>query len=214
MEPLDDVEVRVLGALLEKEATTPEQYPLTLNALVQACNQATSRDPVVVYEPATVERAVDGLKARGLARIVHPPAGQRATKYRQVADEVLRLDAAERAVLAVLALRGPQTAGELKTRTERQWTFADLAAVESTLVALAGREPPLLARLERQPGRRDARWAHLLQGEAGPPPAGDGPEPAEPAEPAERLGALEREVEFLRRDVAELRALLADLLDD
>jgi uncharacterized protein YceH (UPF0502 family)/SAM-dependent methyltransferase len=159
---LDPVEQRVLGSLLEKERTVPATYPLTLNALRTACNQASSRDPVVDYDDATVTAAVDRLKARGLARIVYAGSGARAMKYRQVADERLDLDAAERAVVTLLLLRGPQAPGELKTRAERLHPFGDRGEVETCLEALAARAVPLVRQLERQPGQQDRRWIHLL----------------------------------------------------
>jgi uncharacterized protein YceH (UPF0502 family)/phospholipid N-methyltransferase len=152
-------EVRVLGCLVEKEATTPDNYPLTLNSLRNACNQSTSREPVVEYDDPTVERALTSLRARGLTRTVHSTSN-RATKYRHVLPDVLGLDPAETAVLAVLMLRGPQTVGELKGRTERQHAFGSLDETAAVLEALAQRE--LALHLERQPGQKDARWVHLL----------------------------------------------------
>ena len=127
---LDAVEARVLGALVEKEITTPEYYPLTLNALVNACNQKSNRDPVVQYEPSLVETATLALKAKGLARVVHPGSGERATKYRQVADEALGLERADRALLSVLLLRGAQTAAELKSRSEKGKTIGFIASAD------------------------------------------------------------------------------------
>lgn len=156
-------EARVLGALMEKQVTTPDAYPLTLNALVTACNQTTNRDPVTRYDADLVETTVLVLKGKGLARVVHPGAGERATKYRQVADEVLGLDAAERALVCVLLLRGAQTAAELKARTERLHPFAGTAEVERVLQALAARPEPLVMQLERLPGQKEPRWVQLLE---------------------------------------------------
>jgi uncharacterized protein YceH (UPF0502 family) len=164
---LSEPQTRVLGALLEKQLTTPDAYPLTLKALTTACNQTSSRDPVVDYDANLVETTCQALKAKGLLRIVHPASGERATKYRQVADEQLGLDAAERAVLAVLLLRGAQTAPELRTRTDRLHAFRSSDEVEAVLAGLTARSDHPLARLlERAPGQREARWIQLLQADA------------------------------------------------
>ncbi len=161
---LSDPQTRVLGALLEKQVTTPDAYPLTLKALVTACNQSTSRDPVVDFDANLVETTCQALKAKGLLRIVHPAAGERATKYRQILDEQLGLDGAEKALVAVLLLRGAQTVPELRTRTERMHGFSGPAEVESVLDRLAARaDRPLVSLLERAPGQREARWIQLLQ---------------------------------------------------
>lgn len=162
---LDAVEARVLGSLLEKERTVPATYPLTLNALLGACNQSSSRDPLMQLGEAEVEAAIDSLKAKKLVRRVLPSHGSRTVKYRQVADEALALDDAQRAVLTVLLLRGPQTTTELRTRTERLHPFAEVADVQATLDDMAGWGDPLVRLLPRRPGQRDARWAHLLSGE-------------------------------------------------
>ncbi len=164
---LSATQARVLGSLLEKELTTPDAYPVTLNALTTACSQTSNRDPVVRYEPSQVETAVLTLKAKGLARVVHPGAGERATKYRQVADEALRLAVAERAVLCVLLLRGAQTVVELRSRTQRLHGFAGPAEVEVVLDGLAGREPALVARVDRVAGQKEPRWIQLLEVDAG-----------------------------------------------
>jgi uncharacterized protein YceH (UPF0502 family) len=153
---------RVLGSLLEKQTTVPASYPLTANALRSACNQSSSRDPVVDYDEPTVERTAKSLKERGLLRIVWSDTGRRTLKYHQVLDERLELDAAERAVVTVLLLRGPQTAGELATRTERLHAFPDRAGVEGCLRRLSERAEPLVRQLERGPGQQHPRWAHLL----------------------------------------------------
>jgi uncharacterized protein YceH (UPF0502 family)/predicted SnoaL-like aldol condensation-catalyzing enzyme len=166
MQPTDDVphdltaeEVRVLGCLVEKEATVPDSYPLTLNSLRTACNQSTSRDPVVSYDDHTIERALTALRARGLTRTVHSTSN-RAAKYRHVLPDALAVDPGEAAVLAVLMLRGPQTVGELKSRTERHHAFESIDETASVLTRLAARD--MVLQLERQPGQKDARWAHLL----------------------------------------------------
>ena len=205
---LNDVEVRVLGALIEKQVTTPEYYPLTLNALVHACNQISNRDPVVAYDDETVTRALEGLREKRLARVVNTADG-RVPKYRHVLNEVVELRAAELAVLCVLLLRGPQTVGELRGRTERLYTFSDLSFVEATLQALAERtDGPLVVKLPRQSGQKEARYAHLLAG----PVQIEEPARATRAEPAmaggraehERLMQLENEVATLRQELAEL----------
>jgi hypothetical protein len=157
-------QVRVLACLVEKAATVPDSYPLTVNTLRSACNQSTSRDPVVAYDDLTIQRSLDALKALGLVRFVHPAHGERVTRFRHVLDERLGLDAGELAVLAVLALRGPQTSTELRSRTERAHRFDAVEDVEATLRGLAGREEPLVVALPRQTGQRDGRWAHLLGG--------------------------------------------------
>ena len=158
---LDPFEVRVLGCLIEKESTTPDAYPLTLNALRNACNQSTSREPVVSFTDLEIERALTSLRGRGLTRTVHSTVN-RATKFRHVLPDLLALDAAETALVSVLMLRGPQTVGELKGRTERQHRFETIDEVADVLAALSRREDPLVLRLDRQPGQKDARWMHLL----------------------------------------------------
>jgi uncharacterized protein YceH (UPF0502 family)/SAM-dependent methyltransferase len=159
---LSAVDQRVLGSLLEKERTVPASYPMTLNGLRTACNQSSSRSPVMDLDEPTIEATLVDLKARGLVRMVHASSGARVVKYRQVLDERLGLTDQERAVLTVLLLRGPQAAGEIKTRTERLHPFGDRAEVEVLLGAMAAAPEPLVHRLERQPGQQDHRWIHLL----------------------------------------------------
>jgi uncharacterized protein YceH (UPF0502 family) len=154
-------EARVVGALAEKALTTPQYYPLSHNALVTACNQSKNRDPVVAYDPATVDAALDGLRAKGLARVIHAGGGNRTTKYRHVLDEALGVDARELALLTVLLLRGPQTVNELRTRTARMADFGE-GGVEHDLERLAGRDEPLVVDLGKEPGRREPRWATTL----------------------------------------------------
>jgi hypothetical protein len=211
--PLTDVEVRVLGSLLEKEVTTPDNYPLSLNALLAACNQTTNREPVLRLDEDEVVPATVMLRRRGLLRQIQP-AGSRVTKYEQLLGEEMEIDRRGLAVLGVLMLRGPQTPGELYARTARLEPFADLADLEGVLESLIARQPePLVARLPRRPGQKEVRFAHLLAGE---PPQSDAPEAAEErtAPPrdagagADRVGALERTVEELRAEVAALRAEL------
>ncbi|WCO68506.1 DUF480 domain-containing protein [Iamia majanohamensis] len=169
---LSPAEVRVLGSLLEKERTVPATYPMTLNGLVTACNQSSSRDPVTDLSEHQVEAALDRLKAQHLVRKVLPTTGSRVVKYRQVAQDALTVDDPQRAVLTVLLLRGPQTPQELKVRTERIHPFADAGEVEATLEDMAGWGEPLVRLLPRAPGQRDARWAHLLAGEPADPTGG------------------------------------------
>jgi uncharacterized protein len=195
----DAVELRVIGCLLEKQRTTPDQYPLTLNALRLACNQATNRDPVVDYDEEAIRGAVARLRRRGWVRFASGQ-GSRAAKYRHLLDEALRLDGAEQAILTVMLLRGPQTPGELKGRTDRLHHFASLAGVEETVARLIERD--YAVRVDRRPGQKEDRFGHLLgegegEGEAAAP-AASAPAPA----PA---GSLEARVARLEREVAELR---------
>jgi uncharacterized protein YceH (UPF0502 family) len=208
---LDDAEVRVLGALMEKEVATPEYYPLSVNALVNACNQKSNRDPVVSYDEDTVETALDGLRAKGLAARISGH-DMRVPKHAHRLSEVINLGRREAAVLCVLMLRGPQTAGELRGRTERLYQFDDLEAVDACLTRLMEWDPePLVARLPRQVGYKEVRYAHLLSGEppatsvsAAPPPTGEIRD-----SPAARLQAsvdrLEAEVADLKRQFAEFK---------
>ncbi len=203
---LDQVEVRVLGCLIEKEIATPEYYPLTLNALVNACNQKSNRDPVVSYDEETVESAIDTLRQKRLAAVI-TGAGMRVAKYRELLSETLNLGRREVALLCVLMLRGPQTVGELHGRTERLHPFADLEEVESVLDHLSAREPdPLVMRLPRQPGTKEPRFAHLL---AGAPAVTDGAAPPPSAPREDRLASIEAEVRQLRDEIQGLKDQLA-----
>ena len=160
---LTEAEARVLGCLLEKERTTPADYPLTTNALTRACSQTTSRNPVVAYQEATVDATLAALKDRGFVRFVHSQSN-RSTKYRQAVEEVWDLSADQVAVLCVLLLRGAQTTQELKTRTERLFSFDSAEAVERSLISLASRQEPMTLKLDRAPGQKDQRWVQLLTG--------------------------------------------------
>src|SRR5512137_1644621 len=160
--PLNDLEVRVLGCLIEKELATPEYYPLSLNALTNACNQRSNRNPIMTMAEAEVSAVLESLRTRQLALV--SAEGGRVAKYRHALMEKLRLDPAELALLAELLLRGPQTAGELRTRGERMHPFADLAAVEEALQELAERTPPLVALLPRMPGHKEQRYTHTFGG--------------------------------------------------
>lgn len=159
---LEPDEQRILGSLLEKQATVPASYPLTANALRTACNQTSNREPVVEYDEQLVAHTARALKERGLLRIVWSDTGRRTLKYHQTLDEVLELEPDERALLTVLLLRGAQTPGELRTRTERLHPFADRSQVEACLRRMAERAQPLVRELERRPGQHDRRWVHLL----------------------------------------------------
>jgi len=209
---LDEAEVRVLGCLMEKEAATPEYYPLTLNALVNACNQKSNRDPLVSYDEDTVEQALDRLREKGLvARITGPE--MRVPKHRHRLADAFNLGRRESAVLCELMLRGPQTGGELRARTERMYHFDDLAAVEATLARLMEWQPaPLVVRLARQAGSREVRYSHLLSGEpaAAPPPA-EPPARFAPAPPSPDLLQMQAAIEALQLEVAEIKKRLAGL---
>jgi uncharacterized protein YceH (UPF0502 family) len=222
--PLSPEEARVLGCLLEKERTTPDAYPLSLNALVSACNQSTNRSPVVQYRDDTVEAALDELRERNFVRRgVYP--GSRVIKYRHVLDEALGVGPPEMALLCVMLLRGPQTPGELKSRAERLHRFGDLIAVEDTLDALSRRDEPLVRRLPREPGQKETRTRELLTEAGGevhalvpddapiewkPDPAATPPTPR-PTGPGDdgalgdRVAALEAEVATLHRELEALR---------
>lgn len=225
---LDPVEVRVLGCLIEKERATPQSYPLTLNSLRLACNQSTNRHPVTDYDDSLLDVTVTELKDRGLLRFVYSTSN-RATKYRHVLDEVLRLTGDELAVLCGLMLRGPQTVGEIKGRSDRLHEFGNLSEVQEVLDELARRDPdPLVTRLERQPGQKDARWAHLLgtsdlEVSVGaradpypvPSPANDPAGPSPFVEPRDdRVDGLIEEVRVLHAELMRLRADFEALLSD
>jgi uncharacterized protein len=216
MEP-DAVEIRVVGCLVEKQRTTPDAYPLSLNALRLACNQSTNRDPVVSYDEDAVSAALRRLAQRGWTRLASG-AGSRARKYRHLLPEALGIDEAELALLAVLMLRGPQTPGELKLRSERLHPFAGLPEVQETLERLLARQ--LVARHPRRPGQKEDRFEQTLGGAGEEGEQGDGaaavslaPEPASP--PAsdageDRLDRIERELGELRAEVVRLREALGD----
>jgi len=208
--PLTAEEVRVLGSLVEKQITTPDNYPLSMSALVAACNQTSNRDPVMRLDEDAVMRAIVPLRRRGLMRAIQP-SGSRVTKYEVLLRDALNLDARELAVLAVLMLRGAQTPGELNARTARLAEFADLADVETTLATLAARQPePLVVRLPRSSGRREDRYAHLLSGEAAAAASPESTPNDSSASADDRVAALERTVDELRADLAALREELRE----
>ena len=206
MDALTPEELRVLGVLIEKEATTPDQYPLTMNALLLGINQTSNRNPVVSWGQSEVEPVLARLRQLGLARTVHSPSN-RADKYRHVVHEALGFTSGELAVLAVLALRGPQTVNELAARTERYSGLEEMGGVEGVLHRLKNRyDTPYVARLERQPGQREERWAHLLAGEVlevpeAPAAGGSG----RPVGSSERIAGLEQQVAALNAAVAAIR---------
>ena len=207
IEALEPAEVRVLGSLIEKEATTPEYYPLSLNALVNACNQKSNRDPVVDYDDEVVLAAIERLRALGLAFVI---TGSRVTKYSQRISETLNLGRRELAVLCTLLLRGPQTLGEIKDRSERMFAFGDLSEVETVLDRLA--EWPgdaLVKKLPKQPGQKEIRFAHLLSGE---PSVEPGTAAATSATPhSSRIVQLEIDLQQLRAEFQELKARFEQL---
>jgi uncharacterized protein YceH (UPF0502 family) len=205
LQELDPAQIRVLGCLLEKQQTTPDGYPLTLNSLRLACNQTTSRDPVVDYDESTVRDAAQRLGQRGLVRLASYH-GSRATKYRHLVAEALGLADDERALLCVLMLRGPQTLGELKQRTEKMHRFAALSEVEAALDRLTARD---LGRwLERRPGQKEARYTHLLE-DAAAQPAAPQPSPIPASDDlAAEVGRLREDVAALRHDLDALREQL------
>ena len=223
---LSTVELRVLGSLVEKQLTTPQQYPLTLNALVLACNQSSNRDPVSAYDDDTVEGAVTSVKTKGFVSFVHPSHGRSALRYRHTLEEAWGLDVRPLALLAVLVLRGAQTSGELRGRTERMVQFADVDEVEAELDALARRDAPLVERRPRAPGQKEDRYVHLLgapgardveatvadrrptddRADAAPLPSPGVAVP--PPSLADDVVDLRAEVAALRRDLDDLRAQL------
>src|SRR5271165_2262976 len=219
---LTDIETRVLGALIEKDITTPDYYPLSLNALVNACNQKNNRDPIMTLNDATVRQALTTLQEKRMAG----PAGgadSRVPKYEHRLQEVFNFDRREIAIVCVLLLRGPQTPGELRGRTDRMYHFEALDDVVSTLDRLAQREPPLVCILARQPGTKEYRYMHLFSGEPLEPTVSratleresNQPSPASEASaqsvppPAQRLARLEEEVASLRQELADVQQQLA-----
>lgn len=209
---LTPIEARVLGSLIEKQITTPEYYPLTLNSLTAACNQKNNRNPVTSFSESEVDEALFSLREKNLAYVFHGSTS-RVPKYKHVAPEVLQLNPAELAAVAVLMLSGSQTVGEIRTRGSRLYPFSDLAEVEQTLEGLMSRDPdPMVMRLPRQSGQKDARFAHLLSGE----PAIEQTDDFETARSTRRSGdgdrvaKLEEQVQALTEQVEGLAAQFAD----
>ncbi len=207
---LNEFETRVLGSLIEKEITTPEYYPQSLNALTNACNQINNRDPVVLYGEQQVLRAVESLRDKRLATAISG-GDSRVVKYGHKATDTLALPRPEIAIICVLLLRGPQTIGELRTRTARMHEFATLADVQTTLQALSARAEPLVTMLPRQVGTKEPRYAHLLAGEVIIAPSTTEPPftSIAPASP-DRITQLETEVASLRTELSELRQQFTD----
>jgi uncharacterized protein YceH (UPF0502 family) len=209
---LNEIECRVLGSLIEKEITTPEYYPLSLNALVNACNQKSNRDPVMNLDEAAVRQALHSLDGQSLVRSVSA-SDSRVTKHEHRLQEAFNFYRHEIAILCVLLLRGPQTPGELRTRAERMHPFDDLSAVQSSLQHLMKREPPLVKVLPRQPGTKESRYAHLLSGdmevfESKPEFATS---TTTTSTDGERIALLEREVAALRNNAGDFQKELTDL---
>jgi uncharacterized protein len=209
---LSQEEARVIGSLIEKQLTTPQQYPLSLNALLLACNQSSNRDPVVEFDERTVDNALVSLKGAGLVSYVYPSHGRSVTRYHHLLDERLGITEQQLALVAVLLLRGPQTGGELRSRTERMSDFDGIGQVDVELEQLSGLPEPLVVRLPRRPGQKEERWAQLLADS-----------PMEATTPAFREQALAAppdeytttdvatEVAELRAEVVELRAAVGEL---
>jgi len=215
---LNQLEVRVLGSLMEKETTTPDYYPLSLNALVNACNQKSNRDPVMDVDESAVREALYALGAKGLAGPVSS-ADSRVTKYEHRTQEAFNFTRREAAIVCVLLLRGPQTPGELRGRTERLFRFDDLDDVHSTLQRLAQHDPPLAKMLARQPGTKEARYVHLMTDNAAawdtpqPPATADSGDPGQNEQIAllgEAVARLEREVEALKKEFTDFRKQFED----
>jgi uncharacterized protein YceH (UPF0502 family) len=205
---LNEYECRVLGSLIEKQLTTPEYYPLTLNALVNACNQKSNRDPVMSLGEADVLAAIDSLREKNLVYTFHGSTS-RTVKYKHVLPSVLDIEPPAVAVITLLLLRGPQTIGELRGRSERLYEFKDLGEVQETIDELAGRDEPLVVKLDRQPGQKDARYAHLLGGQIDQTGFIASRERTPSSGTAnERFEKLEEEVAFLRGEIEAIRTKL------
>ena len=204
---LSDVEVRILGCLMEKEATTPDNYPLSLNALTSACNQLTNREPVMSLGEDAVKWAVNSLRQQSLVRAIQP-SDARVMKFQHLVTEKLDLDQPARAVLCVLMLRGPQTLGEIKTRTNRLAEFTSLGDVEAAVSGLIARE--LTVEMARRPGQKETRYAHLLSGPPSEAPAEVPIDIAAAEPPRDRVAELEASLDEVRRELAALRERFDD----
>jgi uncharacterized protein YceH (UPF0502 family) len=208
VDPLTDIEVRALGSLIEKDITTPDYYPLSLNALVNACNQKNNRDPVMTLDEDSVSQALATLQEK---RLAGPASGadSRVTKYEHRLQEVFNFDRREIAILCVLLLRGAQTPGELGSRTERMYRFEGLDDIVSTLDRLSQRQPPLAAVLPRQPGTKESRYMQLFSGDAPPVEPAPARTLARSSQDDDRLSHLENEILELRRELAQMQQQLA-----
>ena len=205
-EILNEIEARVLGSLVEKQLTTPEYYPLTLNALANACNQKSNRDPVVSYDETTVTQCLETLRDRNLVYVFYGSTS-RVPKYKHMVPSVYELEPSETAVMDVMLLRGPQTLGELRTRTERLYNFSGLGEIQETLDGLIRRDEPLVIKLPIQPGQKEARFAHLLSGEIDIEAlaVAHASRVTRSGADAERVEKLEEEVAGLRGEIEELK---------
>ncbi len=203
-EILNETEVRIVGALVEKQLTTPEYYPLTLNALVNACNQKNNREPVVAFDDATVERALEILRDRNIVYVYYGSTS-RVPKYKHMLPSIYELEPPEVAVICVMLLRGPQTLGELRTRTERLYQFQNLGGIQETLDALSRREDALVIKLPVQPGQKEARFGHLISGEIDVEAFA-----AAQAAPARRGGIDVERIEKLEEEVAVLKEMFEE----
>ena len=210
---LNEYELRALAALVEKQIATPDYYPMTLNSLVNACNQKNHRDPVVSYDETIVARALDSLREKNLAYVFHGSEA-RAPKYGHLFPKAFDLSEAETPLMCVLILRGPQTSGELRSRSQHLRSFESLAEVETLLQGLSLRDEPLIVRLPRQPGSRESRFAHLLGGPVETPQSEAPPRQATSIQQAQaendKIAKLEEEVASLRRELNELRQQFAE----
>lgn len=201
---LNETEVRVLGSLVEKQLTTPEYYPLTLNALTAACNQKSNRDPVVSLDESAILAAIDSLRDKNLVYLFYG-SSSRTVKYKHMLPNVYELEPPAVAVIALLFLRGPQTVGELRGRSDRLYPFSSLGEVQETLDELAGRSEPLVFRLERQPGQKEARYAHLMSGAIDVESLSIQQASARSTGMPDRTGAMESEIQRLSEDLRALR---------
>ena len=204
-EILNETEARIVGALVEKQLTTPEYYPLTLNALISACNQKNNREPVTSLDESTVTNTLERLRDRNIVYVYYG-SNSRVPKYKHMLPSVYELEPPEVAVIDVMLLRGPQTLGELRTRTERLYGFSGLGEIQETLDSLSRRDDPLITKLERLPGQKDARYAHLLSGPIDMERVAAAAAAPRVSGGSERMEALEQEVSSLRSEVAELKA--------
>ena len=211
---LNEYELRALGAMVEKHIATPDYYPMTLNALVNACNQKNHRDPVVSYDETIVAKALDGLREKNLAYVFHGSEA-RAPKYGHLFPKAFDLSEAETPLMCVLILRGPQTSGELRSRTQHLRSFGSLAEVETLLQGLSLRDKPLIVKLPRQPGSRESRFAHLLGGpvemEQSEAPPHTAPSVLQRQSDNDKIAKLEEEIASLRMELSDLKEQFADL---
>jgi uncharacterized protein len=211
---LNEYELRTLGAMVEKHIATPDYYPMTLNALVNACNQKNHRDPVVSYDETIVAKALDGLREKNLAYVFHGSEA-RAPKYGHLFPKAFDLSEAETPLICVLILRGPQTSGELRSRTQHLRSFGSLAEVETLLQGLSVRDEPLVVKLPRQPGSRESRFAHLLGGpvemEQSEVPPYPPPSVLQRQSENDKIAKLEEEIASLRMELSDLKQQFAEL---